>query len=597
MDVLEHLSNPVETMAHCLQLLKPNGLLLIQTPQFKEGMDYTQLLETKGAFLEMLIPDEHLYLFSDRSVTRLFQQLGAEYIQFETAIFSRYDMFFVVSKEPLKVHGIEDIEPSLLATPNGRLVLALLDLQKHESDITHQVLNSIYASRAWRITAPLRWCSHQARLVRQQFRRFTKIKKSLKTIVVDLTPVLPGGDNGGAKIFVLELLQRLAEMAPKTKFVLFTKAVSHEELSILDRYNMRRVMVVGPIVKKSFWSHFVKSSFSFLLSYLPGRLKKIAIRLGYTLKDMLKHNSSRTLLRQMGADLLFCPFTAPTYFEPEIPTVCTIYDLQYKIYPEFFAIEEAEHRERVLKEACSRANMLTAISNYSRNSVITHSNFDPARIRTIYLRMAQRVSFRTGHDNGILSRLGLIQQSYLLYPANFWKHKNHEMLLTAFGIVCHEGLAKDVKLVCSGAPGERQDWLISAARCMELGDRVVFPGYLSNEEFAILMANCKGMVFPSLYEGFGLPVIEAMAAGVPVACSNITSLPEVAADAAIFFDPRVPTQIAQAMISLAEDNALCARLIEAGRKRAMEFSDTERMAREYLELFQFAFAKEKRIES
>ena len=82
---------------------------------------------------------------------------------------------------------------------------------------------------------------------------------------------------------------------------------------------------------------------------------------------------------------------------------------------------------------------------------------------------------------------------------------------------------------------------------MFLGERILFPGYLPHQDLATLIANGAGVVFPSLYEGFGLPVIEAMAMGVPVACSNITSLPEVAADAAILFNPKVPTQIADAI--------------------------------------------------
>jgi glycosyltransferase involved in cell wall biosynthesis len=299
-------------------------------------------------------------------------------------------------------------------------------------------------------------------------------------------------------------------------------------------------------------------------------------------------------LCDMGADLLFCPFTAPTYFELGIPTVCTIYDLQYRTYPEFFALEDLANRDGAFIEACRRATLLTAISDYSRDSAIAHGKLDWARIRTIHPRMAQRVASGVKHQQGVLSRLGLIPRRYLVYPANFWKHKNHEMLLTAFGAACRTGLAADIKLVCTGAPGARQEWLKSAARSMNLDDRVLFPGYLSSAELGGLMVRCCGMVFPSLYEGFGLPVIEAMAMGVPVACSNTTSLPEVAADAAILFDPRIPTQIAQAMISLVEDRPLRARLIQAGLQRAAKFSDSERMAREYWELFQYALAKEKR---
>jgi hypothetical protein len=120
---------------------------------------------------------------------------------------------------------------------------------------------------------------------------------------------------------------------------------------------------------------------------------------------------------------------------------------------------------------------------------------------------------------------------------------------------------------------------------MGLADRIVFPGYLPNAELAALVSNCSGVVFPSLYEGFGLPVIEAMAAGVPVACSNTTSLPEVAADAAILFDPRIPVEIAQAMITLVSDEARRQQLIQAGRQRGEEFSDSGRAAREYWDLF------------
>lgn len=139
MDVLEHLPDPAATMAHCLQLLKQDGLLLLQTPQFKEGMDYIALAETKGVFLEQLKADEHLYLFSDRSATRLFHQLGAEHIQFEPAIFGHYDMFFAVSRAPLQINTSVQVDSALLATPNGRFALALLDLRARELAMVEQL--------------------------------------------------------------------------------------------------------------------------------------------------------------------------------------------------------------------------------------------------------------------------------------------------------------------------------------------------------------------------------------------------------------------------------------------------------------------------
>ncbi|WP_245616643.1 glycosyltransferase family 4 protein [Paraburkholderia acidipaludis] len=414
-------------------------------------------------------------------------------------------------------------------------------------------------------------------------------------VAVDLTPVLPGGENGGAKIFVLTLLRQLAAMAPATQFILLTRAESHEELSALDRSNVQRKLVLGAPQARAV-QPLLKRLAARISPHIGGRQRRLLSRVGYLLNRTLKRRSAGTLLRDLEVDLLFCPFTAPTYYEPGIPTVCTIYDLQYKTYPEFFAPEDVAHRAQTFIDASRRATALAAISDYSRQSAILHGQLDPSHIRTIHLRMARRIAPQDGQNTQVLERLGLVHRAYLIYPANFWKHKNHEMLLAAFGMACADArFPGNIKLVCTGAPGPRQEWLKNAADGMNLGDRIIFPGYLPNEELAALISNCGGVVFPSLYEGFGLPVLEAMAANVPVACSNTTSLPEVAADAAIMFDPRVPSQIAEAMITLVGDEALRARLVKAGQARIDEFSDSERMANEYWDLFKYALADVKKV--
>src|SRR5947209_12174619 len=101
------------------------------------------------------------------------------------------------------------------------------------------------------------------------------------------------------------------------------------------------------------------------------------------------------------------------------------------------------------------------------------------------------------------------------------------MLLTAFSMAKHRGLPPDIKLVCTGSPGSRMVELADAADALSMGGSVIFPGFVGEVEFAALIKSCLGVVFPSLYEGFGMPVLEAMAAGRPVACSNCTSLPEI----------------------------------------------------------------------
>jgi 2-polyprenyl-3-methyl-5-hydroxy-6-metoxy-1,4-benzoquinol methylase len=142
MDVLEHLPDPLKTLARCFELLKPDGLLLLQTPEFRPDVSYEQLVASKDRFLEMLIPDEHIYLFSRQSVTEFFQQLDAPYIRFEPAIFAHYDMYMAVSRAPLKVGTAADIEGALLGSAGGRIVLAMLDLRTRELNLVNKLEES-----------------------------------------------------------------------------------------------------------------------------------------------------------------------------------------------------------------------------------------------------------------------------------------------------------------------------------------------------------------------------------------------------------------------------------------------------------------------
>lgn len=397
---------------------------------------------------------------------------------------------------------------------------------------------------------------------------------------MDLTPLLPGGENGGAKAFALTLVRHLALAAPSTRFVLLTQAASHSELAALDAPNVSRVQVVGARAASA--RPGLLRAASRALAPFPVALRRLAGSLGYRLHAASKRRGARGVLRKSGAALLFCPFTAPTYREAGIPAVCTLYDLQHRAYPQFFSVEEVALREGAFQDACREAAALAAISEFSRAAALQAVNLDAARICAIALRLAAPSHVDAA---AAMARLGLARGRYLLYPANFWRHKNHEMLLAAFGMACAAGLAADLKLVCTGEPGERQQWLAQAAARGGEAQRVVFAGYLPEDELRGLMAGARGVVFPSLYEGFGLPLIEAMALGVPVACGNATALPEVAGGAALLFDARLPGEIAAAIRKLDEDPALRARLVEAGLARAAEFSDAGRMAREYLELF------------
>jgi SAM-dependent methyltransferase len=131
-DVLEHLADPVGTLRVCADWLSPDGLLLIQTPCFDPAWHFREMETQQAPFLEMMMPDEHLYLFSRRSVARLLEQLGFAHLLELPAMFERYDMFLAARRVPITPVPIEDIEQCLLDRPHGRVALALMDLRRRE---------------------------------------------------------------------------------------------------------------------------------------------------------------------------------------------------------------------------------------------------------------------------------------------------------------------------------------------------------------------------------------------------------------------------------------------------------------------------------
>jgi glycosyltransferase involved in cell wall biosynthesis/SAM-dependent methyltransferase len=413
--------------------------------------------------------------------------------------------------------------------------------------------------------------------------------RELKRICVDLTPVLPGGDNGGAKILCLELIKELSRQAPECEFVLLTSAKSHDELAYLDSANVQRVCVTGqpqPVAEK------ISSLKQKATQVLSGRVPKPVLK---KLADMYQGVAARlqsngSLVSELGGDLLFCPFTAPFYFDARVPIVSVVLDIQYFHYPEFFSPQERAERDRHFRLACRVASRVICISEFVRRTVLEATSINPVRVETVHIAVQNRFGKPSAENReAVLVRHGVRAGRYLLYPANFWQHKNHELLLTAFGMHRVNNPGSDLKLVFTGAPGARMEYLREACRKMGLGEQVVFAGFVPDEEFALLLRACLAVIFPSLYEGFGIPVWEAMAAGKPVLCSNVTALPEICGDAAVLFDPRKPDEIAKAIQRIETEPQLLYDLSEKGKRHVAEAPDQSAMAARYLEVFREAF--------
>jgi glycosyltransferase involved in cell wall biosynthesis len=205
------------------------------------------------------------------------------------------------------------------------------------------------------------------------------------------------------------------------------------------------------------------------------------------------------------------------------PAATTVLDVQHEVFPEFFSRPELAYRRLVYGWTVRRSRIVITISEHARSALVERLGLDPARVRAIHLAV----------DHDRFSPGDRRREPFVLYPANPWPHKNHARLLQAFARV--RGERPELRLVLTGAGHE-------GAPPQEGVER---RGHVSRDELVELYRTAAALVFPSLYEGFGMPCVEAMACGCPVACSNVASLPEVCGDAAVYFDPNDVEAIAQ----------------------------------------------------
>ena len=231
----------------------------------------------------------------------------------------------------------------------------------------------------------------------------------------------------------------------------------------------------------------------------------------------------RAAVQSHGLDALHFPVGVMLPRVDDPPAATTIHDLQHEEFPEFFSAGQRAYRRRVYGWTIDRSRVLVAISEYVRGLLIEHHGVYPERVVTIH----------HGIDHDLFSPAPFERQPFLVYPANRWRHKNHDRLLEAVALVRRE--RPELRIVLTGTGHEERG----------LPEWVDARGRVSDEELVELYRTAVAMVFPSLSEGFGLPPLEAMACGCPVAVSRAASLPEVCGDAAVYFDPTSVEDIAR----------------------------------------------------
>jgi glycosyltransferase involved in cell wall biosynthesis len=257
-----------------------------------------------------------------------------------------------------------------------------------------------------------------------------------------------------------------------------------------------------------------------------------------------------------------------------IPAVVMIADLLHMVHPDVFTPQECAERTRASREVARLARGIVTISEFSRRSIIDLLGVDPDRVLISHLAVDPIFDNvpSSAEQAAVLGRYGLARRRYLYLPAQLWPHKNHATVVAALQRLARA--ADDPPLlVCSGSTSTTHGpALMQQVAASGVGQLVRFLGHCPREDMPALFAGAEALVFCSLHEGFGMPVIEAMRMGCPVIAANTTSLPEVAGSAALLVDPLDADAIAAAVLRLRTDPALRRFLTAAGTRQAARFS-------------------------
>ncbi len=351
---------------------------------------------------------------------------------------------------------------------------------------------------------------------------------------LDLLYLIPG-ETGGREAYARELVPAMLELAPELELVAFVGRDAGPELASELGESVRSIVLPVSARSRAQWAAGELA----LLSLAAGRAR---VELTHSMANF-----------------------APPW--GRFRRVVTIHDLQYRAVPELLSPPARAATHGLVSLAAHRADRVIAVSNAGRDEIVSGLGIAGARIDVV--PNGVRPAPAPPDTSGVRERHGLdTGRPLLLVVATNLPHKNLPAAIEALALL---DAARRPQLVLAGHGTDDGDLqALAASRGVARDTRLL--GALSAEELESLYALADGLLLPTLHEGFGLPVIEAMARSIPVACSDIPALREVAGPAALYFDPRVPAQIAARIGELVGDRGAADRLRELGRAQAATFS-------------------------
>ena len=289
------------------------------------------------------------------------------------------------------------------------------------------------------------------------------------------------------------------------------------------------------------------------------------------LKILWAHFMLPLKLKRMKIDLFHEPASAAPLFN-SCNTVVTVHDIAYERIPHCYRFRDRAYFRALSKKGLERANRIIAVSHSTKNDIVDRYSISPGKIRVIYEGIDE--IYRRLHDKERcknIRKFYKIDRDFILYVSGITPRKNLVRLIKAFKIL-KDRKEIDSLLVFVGEKAWWSEEVFEEVKSSGMENDVIFCGYVPKEHLLCLYSEASVFVFPSLYEGFGLPVLEAMACGCPVVASNTSSLPEICGGAGLLFDPLDVEGLSDAIYRVITDSSLRQDLIEKGIERTRAFS-------------------------
>lgn len=367
-------------------------------------------------------------------------------------------------------------------------------------------------------------------------------------IGINALSVMPGV-SGGGETYVVNIIEKLCIIGSNNTYVLFVNKYNEG----IFPCNNNILKVLCPVSKKYLilrvlWEQFV----------LPFYARKYRI------------------------DIFFSPSNMSPIIGLRSKSVLQVCDLYWANYREAFSVIEYMALKYLILLSINRADKIIAISNFTKDEIIQHTKTDKRKIVIINQGKGNPLEKYMEADKETNAGMADCREKYILAVSRTHEHKNYLRLIEAFKIIIKNN--PDYKLIIAGIEGRQHKTLIKKIKDDELTKDVLLTGWIDDYKLYKLYKNATIFVFPSLYEGFGYPLLEAMSFGIPIACSNVSALPEVGGDAVLCFDPYSIEDIADKISMLIVSEQLRRKLINNGYERAKIYT-WENAARKTLELF------------